>query len=162
MVVKSLIYLIILFSCIMSHDLLIAWHWYDYLISDFDTWYLACHHLTPDILSSDWLLTLFLAHIICTVAVILYSWILVSSDTPELCAPEFLYLLYLQILLYSSLTDNHDQLHKVLNSTGMGETDGYRYDVIFIMVDISEVLCGARDEKSPEAGVIFWSVVWGA
>ena len=33
----------------------------------------------------------------------------------------------------------------------MGEIDGYRYDVIFIMVVISEVSCGARNDKSPEA-----------
>ena len=33
---------------------------------------------------------------------------------------------------------------------GVGETDGYRYDVIFILVDISEVSCGARNDKSPE------------
>ena len=32
----------------------------------------------------------------------------------------------------------------------MGKTDGYRYDVISKMVDISEVLCGARN-KSPKA-----------
>ena len=32
----------------------------------------------------------------------------------------------------------------------MGETDGNRYDVIFIMVVISEVSCGARNDKSPE------------
>ena len=31
------------------------------------------------------------------------------------------------------------------------ETDGYQYDVIFIMVDVSEVSCGARNDKSPEA-----------
>jgi len=35
--------------------------------------------------------------------------------------------------------------------TGAGETDGHRYDIIFIMVDISEVLCGARNDKFPEA-----------
>ena len=35
--------------------------------------------------------------------------------------------------------------------TGVGKTDGCRYYVIFIMVDISEVLCGARNDKSPEA-----------
>ena len=35
--------------------------------------------------------------------------------------------------------------------TGVGETDEYRYDVIFIMVDISEVSCGSRNDKSPEA-----------
>jgi len=34
--------------------------------------------------------------------------------------------------------------------TGMGETDGYLYDVIFIMVDISEVSYGACNDKSPE------------
>ena len=34
---------------------------------------------------------------------------------------------------------------------GVGETDGYQYDVIFIMVVISEVSCGARNDKSPEA-----------
>ena len=33
--------------------------------------------------------------------------------------------------------------------TGVGETDGYRYDVIFIMVDISEVFYGAHDDKFP-------------
>ena len=32
--------------------------------------------------------------------------------------------------------------------TGVGETDGYRYDVIFIMVVISEVSCGVRNDKS--------------
>jgi len=37
------------------------------------------------------------------------------------------------------------------NNTGVGRTDGYLYDIIFIMVDISEVLCGARNDKSPEA-----------
>ena len=35
--------------------------------------------------------------------------------------------------------------------TGVGETDGYRYDVIFRMVVISEVSCGARIDKSLEA-----------
>ena len=35
--------------------------------------------------------------------------------------------------------------------TGVGETDRYRYDVIFIMVDISEVSCGTRNDNSPEA-----------
>ena len=35
--------------------------------------------------------------------------------------------------------------------TGVGETDGYWYDIIFIMVEISEVSCGARNDKSPEA-----------
>ena len=35
-----------------------------------------------------------------------------------------------------------------------GETDGYRYYVIFIMMNISEVSCGARNDKSPEAGAI--------
>ena len=35
--------------------------------------------------------------------------------------------------------------------TVVGEIDGYRYDVIFIMVDISEVLCGERNDKSPKA-----------
>ena len=39
---------------------------------------------------------------------------------------------------------------KVLNLHWVGETDGYRYDVIFIMV-ISEVSCGAHKDKSPEA-----------
>ena len=38
--------------------------------------------------------------------------------------------------------------------TGVGETDRYRYDVIFIMVDISEVSCRTRNDKSPEAGAI--------
>ena len=33
--------------------------------------------------------------------------------------------------------------------TGVGETDRYRYDKIFIMVDISEVSCGAHNDKSP-------------
>jgi len=42
---------------------------------------------------------------------------------------------------------------KYLTYTGVGETDGYRYDVIFIMMDISEVLCGTRNDKSPEAVV---------
>ena len=37
--------------------------------------------------------------------------------------------------------------------TGVEGTDGYRYDVIFIMMDISEVSCGARNDKSPEAVV---------
>ena len=36
---------------------------------------------------------------------------------------------------------------------GVGKTDGYRYDVIFIMVDISEVSCGTHNDKSPEAVV---------
>ena len=35
--------------------------------------------------------------------------------------------------------------------TGGGETDGYWYDVIFIMVDISEVSCGVRNDKSLES-----------
>jgi len=35
--------------------------------------------------------------------------------------------------------------------TGVGKTDGYRYNVIFIMVDIFEVLCGVHNDKSPEA-----------
>ena len=35
--------------------------------------------------------------------------------------------------------------------TRVGETDGYRYDGIFIMVDISEVSCGAHNDKSSEA-----------
>jgi len=34
---------------------------------------------------------------------------------------------------------------------GVGETNGYRYEVIFIMVNISEVLCGLRNDKFPEA-----------
>jgi len=34
--------------------------------------------------------------------------------------------------------------------TGVGKTDGYWYDVIFIMVDISEMSCRARNHKSPE------------
>jgi len=38
-----------------------------------------------------------------------------------------------------------------LTYTEVGETVGYQYDVIFIMMDISEVLCGARNDKSPEA-----------
>jgi len=38
--------------------------------------------------------------------------------------------------------------NKSLNLHWGGETDGYRYDVIFIMVDISEVLCGACNDKS--------------
>ena len=40
---------------------------------------------------------------------------------------------------------------KYSTCTGVGETDGYRFDVIFIMVDISEVSCGVRNNKSPEA-----------
>ena len=35
--------------------------------------------------------------------------------------------------------------------TGVGKTGGYRYDVIFIMVVISEVSSGAHNDKSPEA-----------
>jgi len=35
--------------------------------------------------------------------------------------------------------------------TRVGETNGYWYDVIFILVDISEVLYGARNGKSPKA-----------
>jgi len=35
--------------------------------------------------------------------------------------------------------------------TGVGESGGYQYDVIFIMVDISKVSCGARNDKSLEA-----------
>ena len=35
--------------------------------------------------------------------------------------------------------------------TGVGETDGYRYDIIFILVDISEVSRRARNDKFPEA-----------
>jgi len=31
--------------------------------------------------------------------------------------------------------------------TGVGKTDGYQYGIIFIIVDISEVLCGARNEQ---------------
>jgi len=38
--------------------------------------------------------------------------------------------------------------------TGAGETDGYRYDVIFIMVDVSEVLCGERNDKSQKVRAI--------
>ena len=40
--------------------------------------------------------------------------------------------------------------------TGMGETDEYWYDVIIIMVDISEVSCGARNDKCPKA--VAWSL----
>jgi len=40
--------------------------------------------------------------------------------------------------------------------TGVGKTDGYRYDVIFIMVDISEVSCGVRNDNSSEA--VAWSL----
>ena len=58
---------------------------------------------------------------------------------------------------------------KILKLNWVGETDGNRYDVIFIMVmnlkcrvgrvmispwkqlPESEVLCGARNDKSPEA-----------
>jgi len=35
--------------------------------------------------------------------------------------------------------------------TRVGKTDGYQYDIIFIMVVISEMSCGARNDKSPEA-----------
>ena len=35
--------------------------------------------------------------------------------------------------------------------TGVGETDGYWHDIIFIMVDVSELSCGACNDKSPEA-----------
>ena len=35
--------------------------------------------------------------------------------------------------------------------TRVGETDGYRFNVIFILVGISEVSCEARNDKSPEA-----------
>ena len=35
--------------------------------------------------------------------------------------------------------------------TGMGKIDGYRYDIILIMVDIFEVSCEARNDKSLEA-----------
>ena len=38
--------------------------------------------------------------------------------------------------------------------TRMGRTNGYRYDVMFIMVDISEVSCRACNDKSPEAEAI--------
>ena len=40
---------------------------------------------------------------------------------------------------------------KYLAYSGVGKTDEYRYDVIFIMVDISEVSCGTHNDKSPEA-----------
>ena len=44
------------------------------------------------------------------------------------------------------------QIYIIKYSTyiGVGETDENRYDVIFIMVDISKVSCGARNDKSPE------------
>ena len=40
--------------------------------------------------------------------------------------------------------------NKILNLHRVGETDGNRYDVIFIMV-IFLKSCGARNDKSPEA-----------
>ena len=40
---------------------------------------------------------------------------------------------------------------KILNLHWGGETDGIWYDVIFIMVVISEVSCEARNDKSLEA-----------
>jgi len=55
-------------------------------------------------------------------------------------------------LLYSLWTLSLDYIYIIKYSTytGVGKTDGYRYDVIFIMVDISEVSCGARNDKSPK------------
>jgi len=42
---------------------------------------------------------------------------------------------------------------KYSSYTGVGKTDEYWYDVIFIMVDILEVSCRARNDNSPEAVV---------
>jgi len=70
MVVKSLKCLTVLFSCIMLHDWMIAWHmmfwlciqltwhWYvNYLTLGIWHWCLICHHLTPDfwhLISDTW------------------------------------------------------------------------------------------------------------
>ena len=57
-------------------------------------------------------------------------------------------------LLYSLWTLSLDYIYnKVLNLHCVGKTNGYRYDVIFIMVDISEVSCAARNDKSPKVVV---------
>jgi len=54
--------------------------------------------------------------------------------------------------VYSLWTLSLDYVYIIKYSTytGIGKTDGYRYDVIFIMVDIPEVSCGARNDKSPK------------
>jgi len=52
-------------------------------------------------------------------------------------------------------TDNYLIINKKDNLYWVRETDGYRQDVIFIMVVIIEVSCGARNDKSLEAGVIY-------
>ena len=53
-----------------------------------------------------------------------------------------------------TLDNTHTHIINYSTYTGVGETDGYRCDVIFIIVDIFEVSCGARNDKSPEAGTI--------
>ena len=65
----------------------------------------------------------------------------------------------------NSLWTLHWTIYIINYSTyiGVGKTDEYRYDVIFIMVDISEVSCGARNDKSSEVGTISLKCrVWGA
>jgi len=55
----------------------------------------------------------------------------------------------------------HIRIIKILNLHWVGETDGNRYDVIFIMVIFLKCRVGARNDKSPEAVAWIWSVVWG-
>ena len=50
-----------------------------------------------------------------------------------------------------TLSLDNIRIIKYSTYTGVGKTDGYQYDVTFIMVDISEASCGARNDKSPEA-----------
>ena len=59
------------------------------------------------------------------------------------------------ITVYSHCGHYHRTIYIIKYSTytGVGGTDGYRYDVIFIMVDIFEVAYGAHNDKSPEAVV---------
>jgi len=52
--------------------------------------------------------------------------------------------------LVDIITGQYIYIIKYSTYTGVGKIDGYRYDVKFIMVDISEVSCGARNDKSPE------------
>ena len=65
------------------------------------------------------------------------------------CAPELL--LDYRVFAMDIITG---YIIKYSTYTRIEETNGYRYDVIFIMVDISEVSCGAHNDKSPKAEAI--------
>jgi len=86
MVVKSLKYLAILFSCIISHDLLITWHGYANIWHQIpDTWYLTLDTWY----AITWYVTLYTWH---AITWYWYTW-------PDVVTPDWI-LLHLTLVLY--------------------------------------------------------------